>query len=330
MSVGARLLAFGTALAVLFGLAFVVAGAVVPASTVASWEDRLGEDAEHAAEHSDDQADAEAGAGAAGSADHAADDAHSDSDDVADPLRATGLALAADGYRLGPVRAPTRPREGGELAFTVLGPDDRPLMAYDVTHERELHLLVVREDGSGFRHVHPERDSEGTWSLPWRWEQAGTYRVYVDLVPADTGTPITLSRTVQVSGPVGPPDPPEEATTARSGPFEVRLVGDLRAGRESTITARVKRDGEPVTNLRPYLGAFGHLVALREGDLAFLHVHPQGDVPEADASSGPEVAFRVAAPTAGRYHLYLDFRVGQRVHTVAFTREAARPTRSTP
>ena len=43
------------------------------------------------------------------------------------------------------------------------------------------------------------------------------------------------------------------------------------------LTARVTRDGEPVTDLEPYLAAYGHLVALREGDLAYLHVHPDGE-----------------------------------------------------
>ena len=28
--------------------------------------------------------------------------------------------------------------------------------------------------------------------------------------------------------------------------------------------------------MEPYLGAKGHLVALREGDLAYLHIHPEG------------------------------------------------------
>jgi hypothetical protein len=60
----------------------------------------------------------------------------------------------------------------------------------------------------------------------------------------------------------------------------------------------ITRDGKPVET-EPYLGAGGHLVALREGDLAFLHVHP----------------------TEGRYRLFLQFKVDGRVETVAFTRE---------
>ena len=61
----------------------------------------------------------------------------------------------------------------------------------------------------------------------------------------------------------------------------------------------------------PYLGAGGHLVALREGDLAFLHVHPTGDGPD----------FEVEFPTPGRYRLFLQFKHEGRVHTAAFTRE---------
>lgn len=40
------------------------------------------------------------------------------------------------------------------------------------------------------------------------------------------------------------------------------------------LTLSVAKGTHPVTDLQPYLGAYGHLVALRQGDLAYLHVHP--------------------------------------------------------
>jgi hypothetical protein len=65
----------------------------------------------------------------------------------------------------------------------------------------------------------------------------------------------------------------------------------------------------------PYLGADGHLVVLRQGDLAFLHVHPSGN-------AGDEaVAFEATLPTAGRYRMFLQFRHDGRVHTAEFTEE---------
>jgi hypothetical protein len=65
---------------------------------------------------------------------------------------------------------------------------------------------------------------------------------------------------------------------------------------------------------QPYLGAGGHLVALREGDLAFLHVHPMPAGHGAD-----DVSFAATFPTAGRYRLFLQFRHEGRVRTAAFT-----------
>jgi hypothetical protein len=58
-------------------------------------------------------------------------------------------------------------------------------------------------------------------------------------------------------------------------------------------------------------GADGH-VALRDGGLAFLHVHP-----------AEQMTFESTFPTAGRYGLFLQFKIDGRVHTAAFTREVS-------
>ena len=79
------------------------------------------------------------------------------------------------------------------------------------------------------------------------------------------------------------------------------------------------RDGRAVGNfdeqhLDPYLGALGHLVAPREGDLAYLHVHPMD-------GAGSRIAFHAAFPSAGRYRLFLQFAHEGRVLTAALTLE---------
>ena len=63
-------------------------------------------------------------------------------------------------------------------------------------------------------------------------------------------------------------------------------------------------------------------MALRGGDLAYLHVHPMNEEPA--AASGPDVAFMVQPPSPGRYLLYLDFQVNGQVHTASFTVTAGR------
>jgi hypothetical protein len=80
------------------------------------------------------------------------------------------------------------------------------------------------------------------------------------------------------------------------------------------LSFAVTRNGKPVADLQPYLGARGHLVVLREGDLAYLHVHPTD---EADAV-GHVVGFAATVPSVGGYRLYLDFRVDGVVRTASF------------
>ena len=74
-----------------------------------------------------------------------------------------------------------------------------------------------------------------------------------------------------------------------------------------------------VTDLQRYLGAYGHLVALRAGDLAYLHVHPQGTPNDGATKPGPDIVFLTEVPSSGRYHLYLDFKHEGVVRTAAFT-----------
>jgi hypothetical protein len=85
------------------------------------------------------------------------------------------------------------------------------------------------------------------------------------------------------------------------------------------VTLTVSRDGVPVTDLQPYLGAYGHLVALRDGDLAYLHVHPDGTPGDGRTAAGPQITFYAEVPSNGAYRLFLDFQHRGVVRTAEFT-----------
>ena len=89
-------------------------------------------------------------------------------------------------------------------------------------------------------------------------------------------------------------------------------------GASSQVFATVTRDGVAVTDLQPYLGAFGKLVALREGDLAYTAAAGTASPAAADRA-GPAVAFTADVPSAGTYRLFLQFRVADVMHTAEFT-----------
>ncbi|WP_428962397.1 hypothetical protein [Micromonospora fluostatini] len=231
-----------------------------------------------------------------------------------------GMLVSDRGYTLTPVEAPA-----GDFAFRITGPDGRPVTGYDVTHEKPMHLIVVRRDLSGFRHVHPEMSADGTWRTATPLAGPGTWRVFADFVPTGAD-PLTLGVDVTVPGAVEPRPLPAPARTTTVDGYTVTLDGDLHPGRASGLTLTVARGGAPVDDLEPYLGAYGHLVVLRQGDLAFLHVHPDGSPGDGRTTPGPTVSFHAEVPSAGTYRLHLDFRHGGVVRTAEFTVVAGAPT----
>jgi hypothetical protein len=241
-----------------------------------------------------------------------------------------GLGVSEGGYSLRITPAFLKRSEDRELHFSIADADGQVVSDFDELHERRMHLIVVRRDGTGFRHLHPEMDEAGTWTVPVEFTEAGVYRAFADFSVA--GEQHTLASDLFVSGGDFEARPfPAPASVDSTSGYEVRLqTEELVAGHSSSLTFSVTRDDAEVDDLAPYLGAKGHLVALREGDLAFLHVHPEevegedaahGHGEHAAAASGTEneIAFAASFPTAGHYRLYLQFKHEGSVRTAEFT-----------
>jgi hypothetical protein len=229
-----------------------------------------------------------------------------------------GLAVSDAGYTFAPAKTFFTSGTQTELRFTIQGPDGKPVTKYTKTHEKDLHLIVVRRDLSGFHHVHPTLAADGTWSIPFTFTAGGTWRLYADFQPAGHDTTITLGTDVNVTGLYVPVPVAEPASVYSFDGYDVTLQGTPVAGKESELTFAVNRNGKPVTDLQPYLGAFGHLVSLRGGDLAYLHNHPAQHA-EPGMKGGPSITFGTTFPTAGTYSLFLDFQHAGKVHTAEFT-----------
>ncbi|MFF0991502.1 hypothetical protein [Kocuria nitroreducens] len=209
------------------------------------------------------------------------------------------------------------------VTFRVIGPDGRALTGFSPTHEKELHLIAVRRDTAGFQHVHPVMDETGTWRGDLDLTP-GDWRIFADFHPSGHG-PMTLGIDASVAGHYEPQPLPEPVRTAQAGQYTVSLDGELIPGEPSELTFSVSRNGEPVADLQPYLAAYGHLVALRVGDLAYLHVHPVGEPGDGITAPGPEILFVATAPSAGLYRLHLDFQSEGVVRTAQFTVQATGP-----
>ncbi|GAB1516219.1 hypothetical protein [Actinophytocola sp. KF-1] len=292
MNTAGKLSAYGVALALVAGGAWAIGSAVGPL------------DEKNAAPAKD------AGHG----------DAHSgtvaETGQAASSALPAGLASSRGGYTFTPA-ATTLAKGPNTFSFRVTGPDGKPVTRFDVEHEKRMHLIVVRRDTAGFQHVHPTMAADGTWSVPLTLDDPGSYRAFADFAPTG-GEATTLGVDLAVPGDFRPAEHAASRVSTVDG-YQVTLDGDLTPGRTAELTLTVSKDGKPVTDLQPYLGAYGHLVALRVGDLAYLHVHPDGEPGDGRTEPGPTVTFYAEVPSAGAYRLFLDFQHGDTVRTAEFT-----------
>jgi hypothetical protein len=240
-----------------------------------------------------------------------------------------GLMVSQEGYTLRLLD--DRLSSGGATGrrFSILGPDGRSVTDYRKTHDKDLHLIVVRRDMTGFQHVHPKLGGDGIWTVSLALG-SGQWRVFADFQPAGLDEAITLGADLSVEGAYAAKPLPASAPVARVDDYSVSLKGRLVAGKESTLTLSVSKDGKPVTDLQTYLAAYGHLVVLRDDDLAYLHVHPEGAPGDGSTAPGPDITFTTTAPSRGTYRLFLDFRHEDSVRTAEFsaTAQTGTPDRS--
>ncbi len=296
MNTPVRLAGFALGLAAVFA-ASVGLGAVVGADAAP---------ADAAPTHGDDAAHG-------GDADHA-EDAPADAAELP-----AGLQVTEGGYTL-ELAGDAVPAGTTSVSFRVLDADGAPVTSFDVAHDEDLHLVAVRRDLAGFQHVHPVLGDGGVWTTPLDLT-AGSWRLFADFVPSADGENHILGADLAVAGAFEPTPLPVPAATAEVDGYTVVLTGALDAGAETELQLSVSRDGVPVTDLEPYLGAYGHLVVLRAGDLGYLHVHPLGEPGDPSVAPGPHVRFATTAPSAGTYRLFLDFQHDGVVRTAAFTVE---------
>lgn len=173
---------------------------------------------------------------------------------------------------------------------------------FSPVHGALAHLLLIRRDLQGFQHVHPQIDADGVWTTPidLTGSSGGAWRVVLETRPVGAD-PIVLGLDLL--------EPGDATVEPLPSPADMITVGDrmvMRDGLTFTIT--------PTDGLQPWLGQPAHLVAFREGDLAYAHLHPLDDTIGTYRFEGP-------LPGPGTYRLFLQYTDNGELATAAFTVE---------
>lgn len=250
-----------------------------------------------------------------------------------------GDPLDAREYLVDMMATPTAVRPGSHvrLTFTVRHPDTRAVVHnFATVHEKQFHLFVVSHDLDYYDHVHPDMQADGSWTIDVTVPKAGYYKLFSDFLPIG-GTPQVVPRLL-VAGDPGDLAaarahlPSDDGLEKTAGSMDVALslpADGLVAGRDEKLHYHIvdAKTGQPVTNLEPYLAAYGHTLVLSEDTMEYVHAHPVELLPEKidTAAGGPDLTFKALLPKPGRYRLWTQLKRGGVITTARFTVTAASP-----
>jgi hypothetical protein len=254
--------------------------------------------------------------------------------------RGDGTIASIQGVSIDMVEADLIAGRETNVQFT-LSRIGEPIMDYVVNHDFPVHAVLVDERLDSFQHLHPAMGKNGVWQLPVTFPAAGNYRIITDFTVLEgneevnyvVGTDLVVTGAAPAAFTL-----PEPVETVTLDGFVATVSGSVSATEHSSLMFTVTKDGVPVT-FENWLGASAHLVAIRQGDRAFAHMHPQGhdhsapagDMADPDAATMGDmestmadmpgmVHFDAEFPAgAGTYRLFLQFQVDGKLHTIPFT-----------
>lgn len=208
------------------------------------------------------------------------------------------------------------------LAFRLYGIDAHELGLDDLkmTHEKLVHLMLVRDDLQYYQHLHPEF-VQGMWTVKTRIPQHGSYEMYVDVEPKEESphvlrVPLTIGRKTEKK--IFPPVSQDLTTNVDGVNATLDKLELEKKAAEIKLKFKLSKNGLPITQIQSYLGAFGHVVALKHGEPDhFAHAHLLNKTMPEDGI----VEFEIELQEKGMYTIYAQFNINGQIKTFPITLE---------
>lgn len=193
-------------------------------------------------------------------------------------------------------------------------------------YTQKLHLMLTDQSLSDFHHVHPEPTGKpGEYRFSFTPKTANGYHSWSDFT-LNNGTAHKMHAHLSVPGENKTYLPGlRQSSTAEASDlvFTWSNPEPTRQGEGNVVEITVTdKQGNPVTNLEPVMGAFSHMAGFSRDGHSFIHCHPLGREPSTDADrGGPQLRFLFQPEHAGatQFHLHVRHK-GQDVF-VPFARE---------
>ena len=222
------------------------------------------------------------------------------------------------------------PGQKMNFKFLILHPrTGEPVKQFNVMHEKLFHLFVISHNFSNFEHLHPVLQTDGSFIVEAILPSAGLYHFYCDISPV--GGVAQVSHQMLVTTGFKADAATLQANLKSEDQFS-KAVGGINftldfapsrpmVGQPSALRYKLTDavTGEPISDLQPYLGAWGHTIIVSEDASNYLHSHPvEAAKTLTPGQSPPTIFFETFFPNPGKYRIWSQFKRCDQIVTVSF------------
>lgn len=212
----------------------------------------------------------------------------------------------------------------------------KPVEYFKTVYEKAAHLIIVDKSLSYFAHIHPEPTETG-FTINTLFPEAGEYHLYLSYQPLGA-----IEQQVAFTVKVGVEEESavlndtygvDRILTKTFDKYKVTLdtpqpmkAKELSSGVQQIQFTIKDSSNKPVKTLKPYLGAFGHLVLINQNTYDYTHIHPTNTKPPSpNQNGGPQVSFlslgMYGPIKPGTYRAFGQFNPNGEFFTADFTVE---------
>ncbi len=251
---------------------------------------------------------------------------------------------------------PAKPIAGQPTDLTVKlstiekGQKTGPVEDLGIYHDRIMHVIIVGEDLKTFAHIHtedlgpisPEARKNTTFPVRYTFPQAGKYTIVVNYVVG--GKELSQQSFIEVSGAQKMTSNAQAVTQLDQSlqkdfdGYQVSLdiPSHIEVDTPTKLTYAIGKDGQPITDLQPYLAAGMHLAVVRQDLGRVIHTHGQAYLPGSAYLQqlfqnyvryhshfvpdrfGPKIQASLTFPDPGSYVVFGEFKHEGKVITTSF------------
>lgn len=191
-------------------------------------------------------------------------------------------------------------------------------------HTEKIHVLIIEPTLTDYHHEHPVPGSApGEYRFSFTPRKAGAYRMWADLVPANSGKQEYVIADLGGAPSVG--EIPNRAaslkTTVEGLTYTVTFDGPLTAGAATKGKLTINdASGAVFQALEPIMGAYAHIVGFNEDFRTIAHIHPMGEEPKKPSDRGAgELEFHIEPEKAGLLRLFAQVQIAGQTKFAPFT-----------